>query len=142
MCINADEVLRPLLSADMLANAEWRERQKLARDPRVTFFGRFLRLTSIDELPQLLNVLRGDMSLVGPRPIIWPERMRYGRYFEHYCRMRPGISGLWQVSGRNDMTYRRRVACDVMYTRRTSLSLDLRILLMTIPAIFAAEGCY
>jgi exopolysaccharide production protein ExoY len=101
-----------------------------------------LRLSSIDELPQLINVLRGDMSLVGPRPIVRQESPRYGRYFDDYCKLRPGITGLWQVSGRNDMTYRRRVAHDVVYSRRSSLALDMRILLMTIPAIAAAEGCY
>jgi len=142
MYTDANDRLAELLASDPLCNSEWIVRQKLAYDPRITRLGRFLRVSSLDELPQLINVLRGDMSLVGPRPIVDDEHLRYGRYIDQYCAVRPGITGLWQVSGRNDTTYRRRVALDVVYSRRTSLGLDLWIFLMTIPAIFAAKGSY
>lgn len=142
MNAKANDALTSLLANDSSHSLEWAIRQKLVRDPRVTRLGRFLRLSSIDELPQLINVLKGDMSLIGPRPIVDNERPRYGRYFSHYCSVRPGITGLWQVSGRNDTTYRRRVALDVAYTRHVSFAVDLRILLLTIPALFGAKGCY
>lgn len=142
MYVNADDLLAKTLARDPHSRAEWLSCQKLQRDPRVTPLGRFLRLSSIDELPQLFNVLRGDMSLVGPRPIVDAERSRYGRHIHHYCMVSPGITGLWQVSGRNDTSYERRVAMDVMYSRRASLRLDLWILAMTIPAVVRAEGCY
>jgi lipopolysaccharide/colanic/teichoic acid biosynthesis glycosyltransferase len=125
-----------------MSSSEWLIRQKLARDPRITPLGRILRLSSIDELPQLINVLKGDMSLGGPRPIVDSERMRYGRRLDRYLAVKPRVTGLWQVSGRHNTTYRRRVAIDVIYSRRASLRLDLKILLRTIPAIFGAEGCY
>jgi len=142
MYANADSALQSLLTDDLQSSAEWLTRQKLIRDPRITPLGRILRLSSIDELPQLINVLKGDMSLVGPRPIVDNERVRYGRYFDDYCAVRPGLTGLWQVSGRNNTTYRRRVAMDVTYGRRVSLGLDLELLIKTIPAIFLADGCY
>lgn len=134
--------LADLLASDPNHGLEWAARQKLARDPRVTPLGRLLRLSSLDELPQLINVLKGDMSLIGPRPIVDGERPRYGHYFSEYCAVRPGITGLWQVSGRNDTTYRRRVALDVTYSRRVSLTVDLRILWLTVPALVGAKGCY
>ena len=142
MDTRAEDMLTGLLTSDPVSLSQWNERQKLSSDPRVTRFGYFLRMSSIDELPQLLNVLKGDMSLVGPRPIVASERVRYGRHFSDYSRLRPGITGLWQVSGRNNTTYRRRVALDVTYGRRMSLAFDLKIMWNTLPAIVEAEGCY
>lgn len=128
---------------DLLAGPlppDWLERHKLTHDPRITPIGRLLRRTSLDELPQLANVLLGHMSLVGARPIVASEVARYGRHFADYCRQRPGISGLWQVSGRSATTYRRRLACDRLFVRRRSLALYARILLATIPAVLFARG--
>ena len=142
MIVGADEALLKVLNEDPEALLEWQTLHKLKCDPRVTRLGRFLRISSIDELPQLINVLRGDMSLVGPRPIVSAEAWRYGRYLQNYCVVKPGITGLWQISGRNDTTYKRRVALDVIYARRSSFTFDLRLLALTIPALFRREGCY
>lgn len=122
--------------------AEWHTSFKLREDPRVTAVGRFLRLTSLDELPQFWNLLRGDMSLVGPRPIVAEEIPRYGELFELYKQVRPGISGLWQVSGRNDTTYADRVALDAYYVRNWSPWLDLYILARTVGAVIRCRGAY
>jgi exopolysaccharide production protein ExoY len=108
----------------------------------VTRVGKILRRYSIDELPQILNVLRGEMSIVGPRPIVEAEVPKYGRFFPTYCSVRPGITGVWQVSGRNDVSYRRRVAMDVAYARRKSVALDVRLMLATVPAVLARRGSY
>ncbi len=140
MVTDAELRLAELLQRDLAARAEWEATQKLSKDPRVTPLGRFLRASSVDELPQLINVIRGEMSLVGPRPIVDAERPFYGRRFEAYARVRPGISGLWQISGRSDTSYRRRVACDVVYVRRRGLATDLKVLVLTIPAVLAARG--
>ncbi|MHA6332679.1 sugar transferase [Qipengyuania sp. CAU 1752] len=137
---DADAVLRKLLAENPRIRLEWHRRQKLANDPRITRLGRLMRKTSLDELPQLVNVLRGDMSLVGPRPIIPTEATRYRGYLGHYLAVRPGLTGLWQVSGRNDTTYPRRVALDVAYVRNASLRLDLAILLRTVPALLKTHG--
>jgi exopolysaccharide production protein ExoY len=142
MRVQSDEYLSNLLERDPTVREEWLANYKLRRDPRVTKFGRFLRRTSIDELPQLFNVLMGDMSLVGPRPIVLSEIPRYGRYIANYWAVKPGITGLWQVSRRHDTSYRRRVAFDVIYSRRMSFRMDARILLQTIVAIARGEGCY
>ena len=142
MAVNADELLRALLAQDEAARLEWSTDHKLRRDPRVTRIGRILRATSLDELPQLFNVLRGEMSLVGPRPIVAQEIARYGGRYVHYCRCRPGLTGLWQVSGRNDVSYRRRVAIDAWYARNRCLTLDIQILARTIPAVLARRGSY
>jgi lipopolysaccharide/colanic/teichoic acid biosynthesis glycosyltransferase len=142
MVTNADEVLRNLLERDSIAREEWLRDHKLKDDPRVTPFGRFLRRTSLDELPQLWNVLRGDMSLVGPRPVVPDELRRYGRKVPIFLSARPGITGLWQISGRNDTDYRRRVALDVCYVRSRSTILDLYILLRTLRVVFATRGAY
>ena len=105
--------------------------------------GRWLRKTSIDELPQILNVLRGEMSIVGPRPIVQAEAERYGRYIKYYEQARPGITGLWQVSGRNDISYRKRVALDTVYSKANKKAwLDLKILLLTIPVLLFSKGSY
>ncbi|TDN81199.1 sugar transferase [Stakelama pacifica] len=142
MAVDADARLRELLAVDAAARDEWARDHKLRNDPRITGIGRFLRKSSLDELPQLFNVLRGDMSLVGPRPIVQAEAERYGRYLSEYCAVRPGITGLWQVSGRNDTTYRRRVAMDVAYSRKCSTSMNLKILAVTVPSVVFAKGSY
>jgi len=142
MCVDADARLARLLASDENARREWHADHKLRVDPRITRIGRFLRKTSLDEAPQLINVLRGEMSLVGPRPIVDAEIPRYGRRFSAYCAQRPGITGLWQVSGRNDVSYKRRVALDTAYAARKSIALDMRILAATIPAVILRRGSY
>ena len=137
---DADARLAALLQHDLLARIQWSYDHKLRHDPRITPLGKFLRRSSIDELPQLINVLQGSMSLVGPRPIVAAEIPRYGRRFVHYTAMRPGITGLWQVSGRNDTTYRRRIALDVVFARRRSLGLYGRIMMLTVPAVMLQRG--
>ena len=140
MAVDAEARLSALFAESPQIRREWEIDHKLQDDPRVTRIGRFLRKSSLDELPQLWNILRGDMSLVGPRPITPAETFRYGRYLNHYCRVRPGLTGLWQVSGRNDVPYGRRVAMDVYYARSRSLGGDLMILLRTVPAVLLAKG--
>ena len=142
MTTNADQELEELLERCPESRQEWAASQKLRDDPRITAFGKFLRSTSLDEIPQFLNVLRGDMSLVGPRPIVADEVKKYRRYFKEYASVRPGISGLWQVSGRNNVSYRRRVALDTFYARNHSLRLDLSILLRTFGAVIRRFGAY
>ena len=142
MAVDADARLERLLATDEAARLEWVADHKLRNDPRITAIGVFLRKSSLDELPQLFNVLRGEMSLVGPRPVVFAEAERYGRWFSHYCSVRPGITGLWQVSGRNEVSYRKRVAMDVLYSRRKSAALDIQILLNTIPAVLLRKGSY
>jgi exopolysaccharide production protein ExoY len=142
MVPNADQVLRELLDRDPVINAEWVRDHKLRSDPRITRLGRFLRRTSLDELPQLWNVLRGEMSLVGPRPVVREELLRYGRNVRIYLAARPGITGLWQVKGRNDTDYRRRVVLDTYYVRNQNLLLDLYILLRTTRVVLGGSGAY
>jgi lipopolysaccharide/colanic/teichoic acid biosynthesis glycosyltransferase len=142
MTLNADARLAELLESDPEARAEWVRFEKLRVDPRVTRLGDFLRRSSLDELPQLFNVLRGEMSVVGPRPMAPKEAPRWGRYFELRCSVRPGITGLWQVSGRNDNSYRRRMALDLTYARRRSVLMDMRLLVLTVPAVLFASGSY
>ncbi len=139
---DADAVLQRYLASDPAARDEWARTQKLRRDPRVTPLGDVLRKTSVDELPQLINVIKGDMSLVGPRPIVDGEKIRYGRHFHDYCRVKPGVTGLWQISGRNDVSYQRRVLLDKFYVRKRSLRLDFYIIAKTIPAVLKAKGSY
>jgi exopolysaccharide production protein ExoY len=142
MVTDAQQRLATLLATDPAARAEWARDHKLKSDPRITGIGSFLRQSSLDELPQLFNVLRGEMSLVGPRPIVIDEISRYRRYFNDYCQVRPGVTGLWQVSGRNDVSYRRRVAMDVSYVRSQTLALNMKILLMTVPSVLKSRGSY
>jgi Undecaprenyl-phosphate galactose phosphotransferase WbaP len=130
------------IPADPRLREEWKLRHKLAADPRVTRLGRYLRRMSLDELPQLWNVVRGEMSLVGPRPIIDEEVRRYGDDFALFTRVTPGITGLWQVSGRNDLTYAERVRLDVYYVRNWSVWLDLYLLASTIRAVITGRGAY
>ena len=142
MAMDADELLKQLLAQDEASRLQWSADHKLRQDPRVTRIGRVLRASSLDELPQLFNILRGEMRLVGPRPIIAQEISRYGGRYAHYCACRPGLTGLWQVSGRSDVSYRRRVALDTWYARNRCLSLDLKILARTVPAVVARRGSY
>jgi exopolysaccharide production protein ExoY len=142
MVPDADRKLREVLEQCPELKAEWLRDHKLRNDPRITAVGRFLRRTSFDELPQIWNVLRGDMSLVGPRPIVREEMMRYGRCLPVYLSTKPGITGLWQVTGRNDTNYRRRVVLDVYYVRKRSALLDLYILLKTARVILGGGGAY
>ncbi len=140
MVPNADQVLRDLLQKDPQRKLEWMRDQKLRDDPRVTAIGRFLRRTSLDELPQLWNVLKGDMSLVGPRPVVRDEWQRYGRRLDSYLAAKPGVTGLWQVMGRSDSCYRRRVALDSYYVRKRSFLMDCYILLLTIKVVLNGRG--
>lgn len=142
MAADADVRLARLLAHDPEARREWHRDHKLRDDPRVTRIGRFIRRTSLDELPQLVNVLRGEMSLVGPRPIVAAEVGRYGRRFADYCSMRPGITGIWQISGRNDTSYRRRVAMDSLMSRRMSPRLYARVLMGTARSVVSGDGAY
>jgi undecaprenyl-phosphate galactose phosphotransferase len=140
MSPDADKLLRDLLARDPVARAEWAETQKLSVDPRITAVGRFLRATSLDELPQLFNVMRLEMSLVGPRPIVPDEIRRYEEDISYYFETKPGLTGLWQVSGRSQTTYARRVQLDSWYVRNWSVWHDLAILMKTVPAVVWRRG--
>jgi lipopolysaccharide/colanic/teichoic acid biosynthesis glycosyltransferase len=142
MVPDAQNVLESLLESDPVAQREWASNFKLKRDPRVTRVGRFLRQSSLDELPQLINVLRGDMALVGPRPIVAAEVGRYGPDIGYYYRCRPGITGPWQVSGRSDQNYRYRVRLDVEYAKQPSLKNDFIILAKTAKVVISGMGAY
>lgn len=142
MVKNGDEVLARHLDANPSLRAEWNATRKLKDDPRVTQFGKLLRKNSVDEIPQLLNVIRGEMSLVGPRPIVTGEAELYGAHFADYIRVRPGLTGLWQVSGRSDTNYDTRVALDVRYVAEQSLWGDIVIMAKTIPAVLSSRGSY
>lgn len=136
MVPDADQVLEDFLAHDPAARTEWDSFQRLEDDPRILPIGKFIRRYSLDELPQFWNVLRGDMSLVGPRPCLERQRSLYGAAWNHYTTMRPGLTGLWQVSRRNELTFAQRVALDAEYVSRWSLRLDGRILLKTARAVF------
>jgi Undecaprenyl-phosphate galactose phosphotransferase WbaP len=142
MIAGSDEVLARYLERNPTLVEEWRLTHKLKDDPRVTRVGRLLRKTSLDELPQVWNVLRGDMSMVGPRPIVSEESAKYGPAFALYTQVRPGLTGLWQVSGRNDTNYKRRVSLDCQYIRHWSLRLDAKILLKTVRVVLGGRGAY
>lgn len=142
MAQNADAVLQEYLDQFPGLKAEWLATHKLKHDPRVTRLGGLLRKTSLDELPQLWNIIIGDMSLVGPRPIVDAEVEKYGRCFELYIQVRPGLTGLWQVSGRNNTTYERRVELDEYYVRNQSLKLYFHILLKTVSVVLTRDGAY
>lgn len=140
MRVDSQAALAAHFARNPAAKAEWDRSHKLEHDPRLSAIGAFLRKTSIDELPQIFNVLMGDMSIVGPRPIVAEEVLRYRRYFRNYCAVKPGITGLWQISGRSSTTYRRRIACDVSYVRTRSNYRDAVIILQTIPAVLFGRG--
>ena len=140
MVIDAQAQLDELIASSPEARHEWEENQKLTSDPRITPLGNFLRKSSIDELPQLLNIILGDMSLVGPRPIIESEVARYGDKFQDYCSVQPGLTGLWQVRGRSDTTYAERVELDATYARTRTFWGDVLILLQTVPVVLFVRG--
>lgn len=142
MVLDADARLKELLLADPIARQEWDDKMKLSVDPRITPIGKFLRRTSLDELPQLWNVLRGEMSLVGPRPIVRKEMERYGQKIDFYKSVRPGMTGLWQVSGRSDTDYRTRVHLDTWYVKNWTLWYDIAILFKTLRVVADRNGAY
>ncbi len=142
MVKDADKVLEKYLSENPAAQREWKETFKLTDDPRVTKLGNFLRRTSLDELPQLWNVILGDMSLVGPRPIVEEEVPKYGKNIREYYMVPPGITGMWQVSGRSDTTYPERVAMDTWYVRNWSVWIDIMYLFKTVKAVVTGKGAY
>lgn len=142
MHVDAAQQLAELLARDAKAQEEWEKTRKLRNDPRVTAIGEVLRKSSLDEIPQLLNVFAGHMSIVGPRPVTREELPRYGEYVELYTATRPGLTGHWQTSGRSNTDFDRRVALDVEYVTRWSLLWDLWIMAKTIPVLFSREGAY
>jgi lipopolysaccharide/colanic/teichoic acid biosynthesis glycosyltransferase len=142
MRVNSAELLDAYLAANPEARRDWQATRKLCNDPRVTRVGSFLRRSSLDELPQLWNVLNGSMTLVGPRPIVAAEVEKYGPYFPDYCKMKPGITGLWQVSGRSSTSYTHRVTLDRRYAREWSLLGDFVILLKTLFSVIRQDGAY
>ncbi len=142
MCVNSAEVLEDFLAQHPEARAEWNKTHKLRNDPRITRWGVFLRRYSLDELPQLWNVLMGQMSLVGPRPIVAAEVEKYGDCFDCYCRAKPGLTGLWQVSGRSELSYDERVALDCQYVEHWSLTKDFLILLRTFSSVVNQDGAF
>ena len=142
MRMGADEILARRLAEDPELHHEWINTQKLRNDPRVTGVGRILRATSLDELPQIFNVLKLEMSLVGPRPVVENELPRYGKLVDYYLRVRPGLTGLWQVSGRSNTTYSRRVALDAWYVKNWQFWLDIAILFRTISVVARRDGAH
>jgi exopolysaccharide production protein ExoY len=142
MVVNGDEVLSRHLAASSAAAREWDETRKLKSDPRITPLGASMRKTSIDELPQLVNILKGEMSFVGPRPIVTAEVPKYGDAIGHYLCARPGLTGPWQVSGRNDVDYTSRVALDRGYVEEWSFWRDVSIIAKTARVVVTARGCY
>ena len=142
MVVDAEAILHRHLSTNCEAAREWKESHKLKSDPRITPIGVVLRKTSLDELPQLFNILKGDMSFVGPRPIVVAEVPKYGECISHYMCTRPGLTGPWQVGGRNDVDYARRVALDSQYVEHWSFWRDLAIITKTVRVIVTSRGCY
>jgi undecaprenyl-phosphate galactose phosphotransferase len=142
MCADAEEKLEELLEADPEAKKEWEENYKLKNDPRITRSGKFLRRTSLDELPQIFNVLKGEMSLVGPRPIVAEEIRYYGKFIEDYYMVRPGITGMWQTGGRNDTGYEQRVRMDSWYVRNWDFWFDIVLLWRTLKVVIKGDGAY
>ena len=142
MVPDADRRLEQLLANDPAAAERWQSESKVQNDPRITRLGRFLRRTSLDELPQLINVLRGDMSIVGPRPILPKDAGKYGEGLREYCSVRPGLTGVWQTNGRSLLDYPTRVAMDLWYVQNRSMWLDLRIMLRTIPVVLGTRGAW
>ena len=142
MCTNSQEILEQILATDPIRRAEWEKDRKFLDDPRVTKFGKLLRKTSLDELPQIFNILKGDMSLVGPRPVTEPELIKYGKYQDYVLSVLPGLSGMWQISGRSDTGYEERISFDSYYIQNWSIWLDIWILLKTVWVVISGKGAY
>ena len=142
MAQNSDQILAEYLEENPDAAREWERTHKLRHDPRVTRIGRLLRRTSLDELPQIWNIMRGEMSMAGPRPIVEAEIAKYGNAYPLYSLAKPGLTGLWQVSGRNDTTYRRRVELDAAYVRNWTPGMDFKLLFKTVGVVVKGKGAY
>jgi len=142
MSVDGDAILARHLAENPEAAREWNETQKLRDDPRVTPFGRLLRRTSLDELPQMFNILAGEMSVVGPRPIVKDEMRFYGEAIHDYVSVRPGLTGLWQVSGRSDVGYGSRVKLDQQYVRQRTFLGDMKIIMRTVSVVLQRQGSY
>jgi len=142
MCVNAEEELKKLLQENEILRREWEEDQKLKNDPRITRLGNIIRAFSLDEIPQIFNVLKGEMSFVGPRPIVEEEIAKYENRYKYYKKVRPGITGLWQINGRNDTSYKDRVVLDSKYSEIVNFALDIKILAKTIPVVLSQKGAY
>jgi lipopolysaccharide/colanic/teichoic acid biosynthesis glycosyltransferase len=140
MVVDAERALKYLKNT--LLQTEWKDNQKIKNDPRVTAVGKILRRFSLDELPQFINIFHGEMSLVGPRPIVQEEIPNYGENYQLYTKVKPGLTGLWQVSGRNDLTYEERVNLDEYYVRNWSVWMDIYIIATTINAVMTGKGAY
>ena len=142
MCIDADKKIEEILASDPKMREEWEKERKFSNDPRVTKFGKFLRKTSLDELPQLINILLGQMSFVGPRPVTEPELVKYGEYRDYVLSVTPGLSGMWQTSGRSDTEYEERISLDLYYIQNWSIWLDIWILIKTVYVVLKGRGAY
>jgi undecaprenyl-phosphate galactose phosphotransferase len=142
MVMDADRNLKDLLERDLEARHEWETTFKIRNDPRITRIGRILRRFSLDELPQIINVIRGEMSLVGPRPLLPTERETYGETFDLYCKCIPGITGPWQVSGRNNLAYHQRIELNSWYANNASVLTDIVILMRTLPVVLNKTGAF
>lgn len=142
MCVNSQEILEEILATDPVRRQEWEKDRKFIDDPRVTKFGKILRKTSLDELPQLFNILSGSMSLVGPRPVTEPELVKYGQYKDYVLSVSPGLSGMWQISGRSDTGYDERISFDTYYIQNWSIWLDIWILIKTVWVVLKGKGAY
>lgn len=140
MIVGADEFLEKYLAENEAAREEYKINKKLKDDPRITPIGKFIRKTSIDEFPQFINVLKGEMSLVGPRPYLPRERNDIGDYYPYIVNVKPGVTGLWQVSGRNDVTFNERLELDKQYYEKRNVKMDIKILLKTVSKVFVKEG--
>ena len=142
MVVNAQEMLEKLLAENEEMRIQWEKDRKLEHDPRITKFRKILRKTSMDELPQLINILLGEMSLVGPRPVTEPELEKYGDYKDYVLSVKPGLSGMWQISGRSDTGYEERISYDTYYIQNWSIWLDIWILIKTVYVVIKGRGAY
>ena len=142
MCVNSQEILKEILETNPQMRAEWEKDHKFLNDPRVTKFGKFLRKSSLDELPQLINILLGQMSIIGPRPVTEEELIKYGDLKDYVLSVSPGLSGMWQVSGRSDTGYEERITLDSFYIQNWSIWLDIWILIKTIWVVLKRKGAY
>ena len=142
MVVNSQEILEKILSEDPERRAEWEKDRKFKDDPRITKIGKFLRNTSLDELPQFWNILKGDMSFIGPRPVTEPELEKYGNKVDFILSVKPGLSGMWQISGRSDTGYEERITLDAYYIQNWSIWLDIWIIIKTVWVVLRGKGAY